>query len=72
MAYVVKKDIALDSISEPVVLLADNEISNQPAHFTVVGDKGVMERPVFGDCSRLSIIVCAARVVGISRADAKP
>lgn len=39
MQYLASRDIALDSISEPAILIADLELAEDPVHFTVVGAK---------------------------------
>ncbi len=38
-SFFINEEVALDSISEPQILLADEELSAEPAHFTVVGSK---------------------------------
>jgi uncharacterized protein YyaL (SSP411 family) len=38
-SFCANEEVALDSISEPIILLAEEELSSEPAHFTVVGSK---------------------------------
>jgi len=39
LSYLAQPSTALDSISEPIILIADEEIAAPPPHFTVVGKK---------------------------------